>query len=302
LPPFDTKTDASGSFSVRLDPNSYTVEILVPEKAALWVSEDSDGNRTLESDSHEASSQFIDQEITDYDLTVTTTVDQVTLTGIITTDGGAAGLEGAIVSLWAEEQMDSVMDVTDATGAYSVTVDPGQYEIEIKLSGHALVFVGLDVDDAGTETVVVESSADNAHGFYLDGSKWSQINVELATTDLVPLVNLRGMIKMGDDPLSGAALNLYLANEEDPDPFVASTEQDGSYDIELPPALYEIILDVPDSAPLFLGLEESDDDPPVQTVVAQDNPDGQYSFFVGADAADWQQIDVTVAARSEEHV
>ena len=298
-PKISAVTDADGLYVVDLVPGLYTIEVQLPGTAPLFLglmpdeSGETAGTVVVESRVEQAHGFFVDGAESWPTINMTVAAGQaiplVAVSGIVKMDDMAE--PGAEVHLIPDGAMgmSGVVGVTDADGEYHVDVAPGLYRVEVQVSGKAPLFLGMN--DAGD--IVIESRPEKSHGFFVATDEWVKFDVALTQDQTVDLVELAGSVMMGDKPVPGVSVLLHMAGAEDAQPMAAVTGPSGMYDINVAPGLYEIELQLPGKAPLYLGLVPDDSGTMPGTVHVENNPDKSYGFFVADDQ--WHTIDIMLS-------
>ena len=285
-------TNANGVYNIDVAPGGYKVEIQPVGSASVWVGQTSDGNKVVEANRQEAFSFFVDAGTGTeppingtISLTINTTqiVNLIQIGGVIQRSD-TTKVSGADVRFYPFGVDDPlpIVKVTDANGAYSVKVPPGNYGVEVQVPGKAPVVIGLNPD---TDATVVKHNPANAFPFFVgEGSPWlaTGINLTLGTADLKALVTAFGNIKEAGVNLAGAEVAFVPGGVVDPDPIVARTGTQGNYQLLLPPGGYRVEIWAPGKAPVHIGLIPSDTAGGMDTLVAEQNPENAFNFFIDA--------------------
>ena len=266
-----TTTDIDGNFSMDVLPGSYTVELQFAGAASQWLGRHAVGTPMLVDQVGEAALFAIDSqsnrlfEVVIPSLPVSGTV---TLTGF-------EDHAGTVVRFWpvgvADALVAPVSQTTDSEGNFSLLLIPGTYTVEIKPGAFSPVWMGPDATE-GRTTVW---RAGKAFAFYIGPDVNQTFQVALNQDRQVALVSLEGSVQVDHVAVTGALVRLWSTSTLDPHPIEVSTDSQGAYDLSLPSDLYRVELQLPEKAPVFVGL--SDD----ALLTAQKSLEDAHPFFVG---------------------
>jgi hypothetical protein len=159
----------------------------------------------------------------------------ITVTGTVV-DGLGDGLDGVTVTAltgaaWTEEA-DEV--TTEAGGGYALTLPaaPGRYRVQFAEAAHQATFYG-----GGTPVEVVV----DAEGRVLVDDVVVEDNeldeVTLSSTDLH---RLTGLVRSGSTPVSGIAVDAFVAGDDESPVSSATTDGAGAYALDLPLGRYDL--------------------------------------------------------------
>ena len=297
--PIHTTTNDQGVYSLSVMPGLYRVEVQPDGESSVYVGLDQSSTEPItvaESNPDNSHSFYVgmadgEWQGVNFSIPEGATFALETVTGTIkgiNETQNEAPIRGAEVRFWFQGGSDVEPEVTFTSdeGAYTINVAPGSYKVEVQPPGKSPVFVG--VDEVG-ETFV-EPMGESAFPFFVDqDSAWHTINLTLDNNDIQDLVTVTGEVREGDELIQGAEVSFYRSDMEHPDPFKAITSASGLYDINVPPGPYEIVVEFPGKAALFLGVEHGE----VERVVPENSPEKLFSFFIDQQSK-WKTINVVL--------
>ncbi len=297
--PIETVTDIDGLYSIELAPGGYGIEVQVPGKAPIFVGlDDATDTPVVETNPDNAFNFHVGDGspwLTGINLTlVAADLDSlVTAFGNIREATVAVGGAEVILVPAGTAMLDPIVTITDGDGNYEVPVPPGGYTIEVHLPGKGPVFIGLE-DVNGVDTPVAKHDPSKAFNFFLDAaSPWTAdtgpgIGLDIPADFVLPLENAFGTISRAGGPLAGAEVVFLPTGVTDPHPFMTPTDADGHYDLQLPAGGYEVSVNLPGNAPIHLNVMPAANAGDPDVVVAENNPDNAFNFFLG-EGSPWNQ-------------
>ena len=268
--PIVTETDSSGQYQVSVAPDAYRVEMQLPGKAAVFVGLDENSTTTKVETSLADAYAFLVQTgsawlTINLDMVSSDQVELVTLSGTI--NEAQQSVEGAIVRLLPVFDLpgDPLEVSSDRVGGYGFVVTPGLYYMDVQLPGKATVSIAMDVDDQP----IVSHNPDHAYAFLLDGTTWSNLDLNFLESETVTLVQLTGTITQQDEAIvAGATLRLWSEADGFTSAVQTNSDAEGEYEMNVAPGSYRLELQQPGQGSVYIAVDNTFPQWPVNQVVA----------------------------------